>query len=87
MSSFYTHVTVRGKYIYVRGYEDGERFQRKVPYQPYLFVEDAKGNGYKNIQGQPARRMDFDSIDHANGFVKKYADVDNMRIYGFDRWP
>ena len=86
MSSFYTHVTVRGKYIYVRGYEDGERFQRKVPYQPYLFVEDANGNGYKNIHGQNVRRMDFDDINHANDFVKKYADIDGMRIYGFDRW-
>ena len=86
MTNFYTHVHMRGNKIYLRGYEKGLRVTDIVDYCPYIFVPNDKGNN-KTLDGQPVRRVDFDSISEAREFLKSYEEVDNMKIYGLTSWP
>lgn len=87
--NFYTSVSrgARGT-LYVRGYQDGKPFKNVIPYKPYLFLESKKRDtGYRTIHGNPVERLDFDSISDANDFLKRYEDVENMKIYGLQDWP
>lgn len=89
MKSFYTNIFQRGNTIYLRGFEDGERIQKKYKYEPYLFVPDKKMSNraiYYDIHGAPMKQVNFDSINEAKDFVKSYAEVDGMQICGYDRW-
>lgn len=89
MSKFYTHAVAMKNKILVRGYEDGRAFAESVPYKPYLFV-NSRGNNeqtkYKDIHGNPAYRVDFDSMSDARDFVKRYSDVDNFTVYGMTKF-
>ena len=85
MSAFYTNVLLNRNDILLRGYENGQRIQRKVPYKPYMFVPSPEGT-YKTLDGQPVGRMDFDSIYDARDFNKRYEAVDNFTIYGLNNF-
>lgn len=82
---FYTSVSLYKGKILVRGYEDGSRFQRKLNYQPYLFVPK-EGGKYNTLNGRLCERIDFDSIWDARDFVKKYGDVSNFEIFGMTQF-
>ena len=86
MSSFYTHVHMRGNKVYLRGYDKGIRVKEVVEYTPYLFIPKASGK-YKTLDGQPVEKMMFDSISEARDFLKTYEDVSNMKIYGLTTFP
>ena len=83
--AFYTNVYMRGNKIYVRGYDKGLKFKDIVYYKPYMFIPKPTGN-YRTLDGQPVGRIDFDSISEARDFVKRYEDVANMEIYGFNSY-
>ena len=88
MSAFYTNVFNIGNNIYVRGFdESGDRVQRKLTYEPYLFLSGGDSNSpYRDIHDQPVKRVDFNTIRDARDFIKKYSDIDGVRVYGYDRW-
>jgi len=86
VSNFYTNVFQRGNTIFVRGFDDGERFQRKYTYSPYLFISSAAETGYKDIHENHVKQIDFSNINEAKDFIKQYDEVSGMRIYGYDRW-
>ena len=89
MTAFYTNVGQYGNYLFVRGFDEhGDRVQKRVPYQPYLFTASRnKDTGYKDIYGNNVMRKDFHDINEARDFIKTYQDVEGMNIYGLDRWP
>lgn len=85
---FYTHVhQYRGRML-VRGYEDGQRVHRQVPYAPYLFIPAKPGEStkFKSLQGTYLNRMRFDSIKEAREFVKEYEGIENFNVYGSTDW-
>ena len=86
---FYTSVFARGDKVYYRGYKDGRRVEEVVNYKPYLFFPSRRGNNthYKTLDGKPVEKMEFDSISDAKDFMKRYSDVSNMEIYGFNLFP
>ena len=86
MSKFYTNVFARGDRIYLRGYDMGLPVKEVVQYKPYLFLP-SKDSKFKTLDGQSVAKMDFDSISDARDFVKRYDDVDNMKIYGLTTYP
>lgn len=86
MSFFYTNVSVSRSNILMRGYENGERVSRKIPYNPYLFVPSRVETGYTTILGQPVERKEFDTIPKAKQFLRNYSQVSNMPIYGLDKF-
>lgn len=87
MSKFYTNVALYRNDILLRGYENGERIQQKIPYRPYLFINSKHGDGtYRTLQGKTVDRIDFDSASDARDFMKRYADVSGFEIYGLTNW-
>lgn len=85
MDNFYTYVGQHFDHILVSGYENGIKFNRKIPYKPFLFVP---GNGeYSTVDGKKLARVDFESIKEARDFSKRYAEVANFKIYGLANFP
>lgn len=83
---FYTSVFSHGDKVYYRGYKDGKRISEVIDYKPYLFIPSRRGNNthYKTLDGRAAEKIDFDSISEARDFQKRYNDVSNMEIFGFN---
>lgn len=80
---FYTEVCQKGNTIFLRGYEDGRRVQRKVNYAPYLFVSSKRKDAeYKTLEGQPVDRIDFENCREARDFIQRYDGVDGMQVHG-----
>ena len=87
MTEFYTNVFHLSNHIFIRGFDKaGNRVQRKVPYEPTLFIKNQSDSGYKNIFGQSVAPKTFTSIREANDFIRAYENVDGMDIYGYSKW-
>jgi DNA polymerase elongation subunit (family B) len=87
LSKFYTEVFQRGNTIFVRGYENGRRVQKKVNYSPYLFVTSQDQSAeYKTLEGFPVEKLTFDNVREARTFVDQYKDVSNFNIYGLTNY-
>ena len=80
--NFYTSVNRYGNNILYRGFEDGKRIDKKIPYMPTLFVPTDKETGWNNLQNQPVQPVNFDTMREAGDFIKKYNGVDNFPVYG-----
>lgn len=88
MTEFYTNIFHIGNHLYVRGFDtEGQRIQKKVSYEPELFVPSQKETGYKSIQGQNVQPKSFTSIREARDFIKNFSDVGGIDIFGYDKWP
>jgi DNA polymerase elongation subunit (family B) len=88
-SKFYTHIAQFKNDLLIRGYDNGKRFQKKIPYKPYLYVDDRKGTktDWKSLyKKRPLSRMDFDSIYEAKDFMKRYEDVNGFEFHGYTKW-
>ena len=78
---FYTNVYQRGDRIFVRGYDRGIRINKKINYEPYIFMENKDGD-YKTIDGKPVFKFEFESIKKAHEFISQNEGVVNRKIYG-----
>ena len=79
---FYTNVFVYGDSVFVRGYENGQRFEYQDIYRPYLFVNSKNKSNYETLTGRSVDRIDFESVKSSREFLKKYEDVDGFDIHG-----
>lgn len=83
---FYTNVYKHGRKILVRGYENGERFQKEVTYSPYFFVNPPKREEpscqFFTIKGKPLKKIDFEDMYSSKEYLARYEEVDNFPIYG-----
>ena len=79
---FYTNVFVYGDSVYVRGYENGKRFEYRDAYRPYLFVKTKNQSPYQTLDGKYVDKIDFESVKSAREFMANYEDVDGFDIYG-----
>ena len=76
---FYTHVAPYYGQLIVRGYSDGKRFNEKVKFKPYMFVEDLtnRKTPYRDYTGRKKLiKMLFDTSSEAKEFIKNYKDVE-----------
>ena len=80
--NFYTSVNRYGNNILYRGFQDGERIQKKIQYGPTLFHNTDKETGWNNLQNQPVMPKTFDTMRDAREWAKQYEGVDNYPIYG-----
>ena len=88
MKSFYTNVTQYGNYLFIRGFDDnGERIQKRIPYEPYLYTKSNQPTGTTDIYGNHVVPKHFDSPRDARDFIKRYQEVEGFDVYGLDRWP
>jgi DNA polymerase elongation subunit (family B) len=88
MNAFYTNVFNHGNYIFLRGFdESGERVQKKYTYEPTMYVPSQTPSGYTDIRNNPVQPVkSINSIYDAKDFIKKYDQVENLSIYGYDRF-
>jgi DNA polymerase elongation subunit (family B) len=81
---FYTHVFKAFDKIYVRGYEDGVRFQDVVEYDPYIFTASLTGRSeYKTLAGRPVAKLHLGSMRDAASYIKNNKDVAGHEMYGY----
>ncbi len=82
MSNYYTSAITFGNHILYRGISNGQQVKRKVAYKPTLYLPSKKATEWKTLHGEYVDPMKFESIREARDFVKRYAEVDNFKIYG-----
>lgn len=86
MSNFYTAFGFLYDQVYVSGYENGEKFNRRVKFEPYLFLPDDEGE-FKTVNGAPLKRRNFNSIGDARAFMKRFENAGHHDIYGMTNYP
>ena len=79
---FYTNVFVYGESVFVRGYENGKRFEYRDTFRPYLFVNSKNKTNYQTLNGRSVDKIDFESVKASREFMTNYSDVDGFDIYG-----
>lgn len=83
---FYTHAHVRGNKVNIRGYQDGRRFSHQVDYNPKLYVPSPKPTKWTTLEGDYVDEVELGDIREAGGFVQKYENVSNFKIFGSTKW-
>ncbi len=88
---FYTSVERFGNSIFYRGYQDGERIKKRVPFKPTLYVSSqtpSKGSlsPWKTLDGKPVAPISFDSMREATDFIKQYEHVPTMQVFGMNNF-
>lgn len=80
---FYTHVARVGNKLFVRGYDDGQRFRDEVDYRPYIFVGVQPNVAtHKSLDGTPVAKMHHGSMREASQYIKDNANVAGHKIFG-----
>jgi DNA polymerase elongation subunit (family B) len=79
---WYTSVKQLGNKIYVRGYENGERFTDIVDYRPTFYVMSDKKTEYKTLDGKYVKSIQPGTIKESKQFIDKYKEVEGFEIYG-----
>jgi len=82
MNDFYTNVQVYGSTLLYRGVENGRRIERRVKYQPTLFVPSNTKTKYKTLDGRYVEPIMPGSIRDCREFYDKYANVTGFEIFG-----
>ena len=86
MEKFYTSALAWGQNILYRGIENGRRVQKKVAFEPTLYVKANKRSDWKALDGTPCEPMKFQDIREAKEFAKRYDGVQGFNIYGMTQW-
>ena len=80
---FYTSVIQYGNRLLVRGINKGRDVQERLEFRPTLWVPSKNPNAkHRSLMGQSLENIQFDSINDAKDYIKKYSDVDNFGIFG-----
>ena len=77
---FYTSVEQAGNRLLVRGYENGNRFNVRVPFNPTLFLPTKKYSEWKTLEGEWVEPHKFGSIQDAREFIKQYKELSLIHI-------
>jgi DNA polymerase elongation subunit (family B) len=80
---FYTHVARVWDKIFIRGYEDGRRFQDQIEYQPHIFITSNTQSEYKTLDGTPVSKIHPGSMRETVSYVEKYKNVAGHDVYGY----
>jgi DNA polymerase elongation subunit (family B) len=83
---FFTNVQLVGDSIYYRGYNNGEQEIYRDRFAPTLFVPSKISTKYKTLDDIYVSPIKFNRVKEAREFIKKYEDVDNFQIYGYERF-
>ena len=79
---FYTSVNPIGDRIFVRGVENGKRYQRKLEFSPTLYVTAKKPSKWKTLEGTFVDEINPGSIKDTREFIKRYDGVEGFSVYG-----
>ena len=79
---FYTNISRYGNNLLYRGYDDGRRVKRKIPFKPILYVKGKGNSKFNSLDGTNVDEIKFDSMREAKEFIDKYKEVENFKVYG-----
>lgn len=79
---FYTSAHAMGDKILVRGYENGKQYQRRIDFQPTLYVTSNKPSKWKTLEGSFVDEVQPGTIRETRDFFKRYEDVQGFSVYG-----
>jgi DNA polymerase elongation subunit (family B) len=79
---FYTSVHPIGDRIFIRGVENGKRYQRKLDFSPTLYVTSKKPSKWKTLEGSFVDEVNPGSIKDTREFIKRYEGVQGFDVYG-----
>ena len=79
---FYTSVHALGDKVFIRGYDKGRQYQRKVDFYPTLYVTSKKESSWKTLDGVCVDEIKPGTIKETREFVKQYEDVHGFDVYG-----
>lgn len=83
MPKFYSSVQTWGNNLLVRGINArGQQFQKKVKFKPSLFIPSTSATGYRSLFGEHLKQIQFDDINAAKDFVRRYENVDSFKFFG-----
>ena len=83
---FYTSVEQAGNRLLVRGYDNGNRYSVRVPFNPTLFLPSKNYSEWRTLEGDCVEPHQFGSITEARDFVRQYKEVEDFNIYGNSRF-
>ena len=83
---FYTSVEQAGNRLLVRGYENGNRYSVRVPFNPTMYLPSKNYSEWRTLEGDCVEPHKFGSIKEAREFVKQYKEVPDFDIYGNSRF-
>ena len=86
MSNFYTNVQLVKDKIYYIGYEDGRRIKERFDYSPTLYLTSQDDSEWKTLEGESVKGIKQGSVSDAKAFIDKYKEVENLSVYGYDRF-
>ncbi len=79
---FYTSVYAIGDKIFVRGYDKGRAYNRKVDFYPTLYVTSKSQSNWKTLEGIYVDEVKPGSIRETRDFVKRYDGVQGFSVFG-----
>lgn len=79
---WYTNVKQLGNRIYVRGYENGQKFSDVVEYRPTFYVASKVKTEYKTLDGKYVKAIQPGTIKECKQYIENYKDVEGFEIYG-----
>jgi DNA polymerase elongation subunit (family B) len=83
---FYTSVQQAGNRIHVRGYENGNQFSDRVPFNPTLYLPTPQPSRWKTLDGKNVRPVKQGTIRDARKFVEDHKDIPDFDICGQTRY-
>lgn len=82
-TNFYTSVERYGNNILWRGYKDGRRFSKKIPFEPTLYRLSKTETGFRSLIGEKnIEPIKFDSMSACKDYVEQYKDVHGFEVFG-----
>ena len=83
MGDFYINVIQHGNQLLVREFDKGKRVNRRVSFNPTLFVSSPRKSKWKTLDGRFADTVQFKSIRDAKEFINMHQDTPDV-LYGLD---
>ena len=86
MTKLYTYFDRFNDKVWVRGYENGMRFEEQHKYEPFLFIPTQNETGYKTLDGKNVLPKYFNSMYEAQTKVREWSESANRTFYGSTNW-
>ena len=83
---FYTHVSRQFNTLYVRGYENGQRYKEEIEYQPYVFVQSHLESEFKSLSGASALKAYPGNMRNTSEYIAQNGKVSGRALYGIEAY-
>jgi DNA polymerase elongation subunit (family B) len=82
---YYTNIQRYKDFILAKGVKNGEKYIKRLKYEPTLYIPTNKQTPHKSIAGEYLQSKKFGSPSHARHWKKQY-DNTGIDIHGLEQW-